>query len=129
MLSSNRRSLLLLVFLVAALAAVPAFAGPNGNKKAPTLSCTQAGVDVDEVDAGSQFAVSGTGYRAGLTVMVCFSDEYCRFSDVKSDGSFYQGRTLFDPGDYTITVKQSRNRQLGRWDQKASAPFTVNAAY
>jgi hypothetical protein len=118
------RRLHLIAALVLTIALVPALArGPQ--KQAPTVECTQAGYSVTEVDLGTQFAVSGTGYRANLPVVVCFNDAQCRHTDVDGDGEFYDGRSLYEAGTYTITVKQARNRKLNRWDLKATGQITV----
>lgn len=109
--------------LVSTFAAVAAPAGKNGSQA--TVAITTNGEAVNQVASGQQFAVSGTGYRPGLPVLVCFSDRYCRHTDVDDDGEFYDVRTIYEAGTYLVTVKQARNQQLERWDLKARTSLVV----
>ena len=118
---SKKLALALAFGIGVALWALPADAA----KRVPTVTCTRNGETVDTVSTNAQFAVSGEGFRAGLPVDVCFGDRDCRLRNVDASGRFYQVRTIYQPGSYTVTVKQARNSRLNRWDVRAVAILTV----
>ena len=112
--------------ILAAAVVVAAVALPSlAAKPAPTVQCTVQGIIVNSVSVNQQFAVSGTGYKANLPVDICLGTTDCALANVDGDGEFYQTRTVFQPGTYTLTVKQARNSRLNHWVVKAVSTLTV----
>jgi hypothetical protein len=116
--------LALAIGIVVALLAVDA---AHARRNQPKLTCTQNGLTVFEVVSDTQFAIVGSGFKANLVVEVCIDGQGCRHSDTDRSGDLYQLRTAwYDPGSYTISAIQVRNRSTSRAGLSATTVLTVN---
>jgi len=95
-----------------------------GGKQRATLQCTRDGVSVDEIAAGTQITIGGSGYKRNAQLAVCVDGEGCTYPTADRDGNFSQGRTLYQTGLRTITVSEVASR-WSAYRERATGTITV----
>lgn len=111
--------------------ALPAILRSDGSDDAPAVSrrasvaCWQYGIPTTTIAAGEPFQLRGSGFAVSLPVSVCFSGGQCLHSDVDASGAFHQNRIVRKPGNYLVTVRQARSRDLEAWILRATLQVQV----
>lgn len=116
------------MLVMSTLLAAPLVAAPKGDKgSGPTRGTGSevCWVTPNPVANGSQFTVSGQGFKPGMTLDVFVGDGGIVFAQVLGDGTFscVDRATFLSTGEKQIKVYQMGDRHM---TVLASCSFTVN---
>lgn len=115
------------ILFVLATASLFVLMGTQATAGSPwKVSVWQAGVCVSEVQAGTEFQISGEGFHNSVhPVKVCLFDNQCQLAEPDRAGNFTVNRTVSGAGSYEIRVFQAQNPNITGWRMKAMTPVTV----